>query len=201
MALVNLTGNFLCISLIRSVGRRRLYLFTLVGCAVSCFAIGITKKVLLFTNIKLINIYRCSCIYIYSVSSGIQLLCQSSRSTNVDISCQTFGSLYVLCFGSIHKPWSISNHVYVAQRSVSIQVWNSKWNIKRNPYLLQFYFRTRGMATGLVVALSYLISFVSVKTFYSLDQLLSIGGCFALYGSISVIGYNTHFLCSEYVRV
>lgn len=44
------------------------------------------------------------------------------------------------------------------------------------------------MATGLVVALSYLFSFVSVKTFLSLEQFLSIGGTFVFYGSVAVLG-------------
>lgn len=51
-----------------------------------------------------------------------------------------------------------------------------------------FPFRTRGIATGLAVAISYLFSFTSVKTFLDLERMLSIPGVFALYGSVSVVG-------------
>lgn len=51
-----------------------------------------------------------------------------------------------------------------------------------------FPFRTRGIATGLAVAISYLFSFTSVKTFLNLERTLSIPGVFALYGSVSVVG-------------
>lgn len=52
----------------------------------------------------------------------------------------------------------------------------------------RLHFRTRGLATGLTVSLSYLFSFISIKTYFKMETLLSIGGTFVLYGSVSVLG-------------
>ncbi|XP_031639034.1 facilitated trehalose transporter Tret1-2 homolog [Contarinia nasturtii] len=49
-----------------------------------------------------------------------------------------------------------------------------------------FPYKTRGMATGLTAALSYVLSFVSTKTFYSLDTTLSMPGV-ALFNCIMIV--------------
>lgn len=46
-------------------------------------------------------------------------------------------------------------------------------------------FRTRGTATGLTAALSYVLSFISAKTFYSLETTLSMPGV-ALFNCIII---------------
>lgn len=40
VALVNISGNVVCMCTLKAVGKRKLYLFSLVGCLVSCFGIG-----------------------------------------------------------------------------------------------------------------------------------------------------------------
>lgn len=63
IALVNIAGNVLCMCLIKFVGKRRLYLFTLVGCAMSCFSIG--KYLLRENERNLLNYssaFSCVCI-------------------------------------------------------------------------------------------------------------------------------------------
>lgn len=44
------------------------------------------------------------------------------------------------------------------------------------------------MATGITIALSYIVSFVSVKTYLNVEQFLSIGGTFVFYGVTSIFG-------------
>lgn len=53
---------------------------------------------------------------------------------------------------------------------------------------LLFIIRTRGTATGLTAALSYVLSFISAKTFYSLETTLSMPGVALFNCIVSAIG-------------
>ncbi|XP_065219861.1 facilitated trehalose transporter Tret1-like isoform X2 [Planococcus citri] len=51
-----------------------------------------------------------------------------------------------------------------------------------------FPFRGRGFASGCAAAVSYILGFITAKTFLDLKSTLSLSGVFSLYGSITVTG-------------
>ena len=48
--------------------------------------------------------------------------------------------------------------------------------------------RGRGFASGCAAAVSYVLGFITAKTFLSLKSILSLSGVFSLYGSITATG-------------
>lgn len=57
-----------------------------------------------------------------------------------------------------------------------------------------FPYKTRGMASGIVAALNYIMSFISTKTYLNLERSLSLAGTILLYGTIGVAGFVFIFI-------
>lgn len=55
-------------------------------------------------------------------------------------------------------------------------------------------FRTRGIASGIVAALNYIMSFITTKTYLNLERSLSLWGTIFLYGLFGVVGFVFIFL-------
>lgn len=53
---------------------------------------------------------------------------------------------------------------------------------------MQFFFRARGIATGLTAAINYIMNFVSVKTYLNVETTLNLSGSMFFYGAINIIG-------------
>lgn len=51
-----------------------------------------------------------------------------------------------------------------------------------------FPYKTRGMASGIVAALNYVMSFICTKTYFNLERGLSLAGTILLYGVVGVCG-------------
>ncbi|KAJ0172277.1 hypothetical protein K1T71_012250 [Dendrolimus kikuchii] len=51
-----------------------------------------------------------------------------------------------------------------------------------------FPFRSRGIATGLAAALSYVIFFIASKTNYNFENIFTLSGTFAIYGIFGLVG-------------
>lgn len=54
---------------------------------------------------------------------------------------------------------------------------------------LIFYYRLRSLSTGLAAASCFVQSFAFSKTFYYLNSLIHLPGCFLLYGMGGIIGF------------
>lgn len=64
--------------------------------------------------------------------------------------------------------------------------------------MLHFFFRSRSFCCGLAGVLLQIFAFTPTKTYYDLENLMSIPGVICFYGVIAVVGlvacYDIHFL-------
>lgn len=60
------------------------------------------------------------------------------------------------------------------------------------------FFRSRGIATGLAAALSYVIFFIASKTNYNLEANFHLSGTFAFYATFGIVGtFYLYFFLPE----
>ncbi|KAL0819140.1 hypothetical protein ABMA28_008399 [Loxostege sticticalis] len=107
------------------------------------------------------------CSYSISIYAGIQL-----PATVFSYEIHTFPEqkeflpvvlfMLLVCFSSLGIPWVLLSEV--------------------------FPFRSRGMATSLAAAFSYIIFFLSSKTNYNFESTFHISGTFAIYATLGLVG-------------
>lgn len=170
VALVNISANVTCMVLLKFVGKRQLYLYSLAGCLVSCFSIGEFRVCEMFylrcfcTNLS----FRIVAAFAYSIfPPGYSSFDRHHDMLPVSMA----NSMAMYMFFSLAFFTNLG--IYPVTFTLLSEI---------------FPFRTRGIATGWAVAVSYLFSFTSVKTFLNLEQFLSIPGTFCLYGCVSIVG-------------
>lgn len=168
IAVLNISANVVCMCTLKLVGKRNLFLFSLLGCLLSCFSIGNTSR----------DMHIHDGVYLYRILSAAILAHAifppgySSFDQHHDtVAPSVANTLAMYMFFSLAFFTNLG--LYPVTFTLLSEI---------------FPFRTRGIATGLAVAISYLFSFVSVKTFLNLEHCLSIAGTFCLYGTISLIG-------------
>lgn len=99
-----------------------------------------------------------------------------------------------------HSPESlqdIGNLNYIPMILFFTLAFSTSVGIMPVPWMLVsevFPYKTRGIASGIVAALNYIMSFLTTKTYLNLERSLSLWGTIFLYGLFGVLGFIFIFL-------